>query len=68
MLAETRLPPACLKLEVTESVMMDNAEEHGGLVFTPLKALGVRLAVDDFGTGYSSMAYLERVPAGHAEN
>ena len=61
VLAETRLPPACLKLEVTESVMMDNAEETVARL-QALKALGVQLAVDDFGTGYSSMAYLGAFP------
>lgn len=61
VLAETRLPPSCLKLEVTETVMMDNAEETVARL-QALKALGVRLAVDDFGTGYSSMAYLGAFP------
>ena len=61
VLAETGLPPASLKLEITESVMMENAE---GMVIRmrQLKALGVCLAVDDFGTGYSSMAYLSAFP------
>ena len=61
VLAETGLPPACLKLEVTESVMMGNAE--GTIAhLVALKALGIRLAIDDFGTGYSSMAYLSAFP------
>ena len=60
-LAETGLPSACLKLEVTESVMMGNTD---GTVanLRALKALGVCIAVDDFGTGYSSMAYLSELP------
>ena len=61
VLAETGLSPACLKLEVTESVMMGNAEGTAARM-AALKALGVRLAVDDFGTGYSSMAYLSAFP------
>lgn len=61
VLEETGLPAASLKLEITESVMMGNAE---GMVvrMRQLKALGVRLAGDDFGTGYSSMAYLSEFP------
>jgi diguanylate cyclase (GGDEF)-like protein/PAS domain S-box-containing protein len=61
VLAETHLPPSCLKLEITESVMMGNADETVARL-RALKALGVRLAVDDFGTGYSSMAYLSAFP------
>lgn len=61
VLAETGLPAASLKLEITESVMMGNAEGMA-LQMRQLKALGVRLAVDDFGTGYSSMAYLSAFP------
>ena len=55
------LDPACLTLEITESVMLADAE---GLSETleALKAIGVRLVLDDFGTGYSSLAYLTRLP------
>jgi diguanylate cyclase (GGDEF)-like protein/PAS domain S-box-containing protein len=61
VLLETRLPPECLVLEITESVMMrDMALSNERL--TQLKQLGVMLAVDDFGTGYSSLNYIRRFP------
>ncbi|MEA2210905.1 MAG: hypothetical protein QOF83_853, partial [Solirubrobacteraceae bacterium] len=55
------LDPACLTLEITESIMLADAD---GLSDTleELKAIGVRLVLDDFGTGYSSLAYLTRLP------
>ncbi len=55
------LPPGTLKLEVTESVLMDNAD-HAFAMFMRLRALGVKLAIDDFGTGFSSLSYLHRFP------
>lgn len=61
VLAETGFSPCNLKLEITESVMMMNAEATIERL-NALRDLGVRLAVDDFGTGYSSMAYLRRLP------
>ena len=58
-LADSRLPPHCLELELTESIMMNNTEQMLHTV-NQLKQLGVQLSIDDFGTGYSSLAYLKR--------
>ncbi|MFO0748047.1 MAG: EAL domain-containing protein [Myxococcota bacterium] len=61
ILRDTGLPPHRLHLEMTESVLMDNAEESRSVV-DALRGLGVALSIDDFGTGYSSLAYLRRFP------
>jgi len=61
LLQEFKLPPRCLKLEITESVFSDNIEAAVGLL-TQLRELGVQLSIDDFGTGYSSLSYLQRFP------
>ncbi len=61
ILGETGLAAGQLKLEITESVMMQDAKKTA-IHLEALRALGVRLAVDDFGTGYSSMSYLSNFP------
>ncbi len=61
ILEETRMDPACLELEITESMIMHNV----GTTMRKLTALGsagIRIAIDDFGTGHSSLAYLKRFP------
>lgn len=61
VLAETGLAPERLELELTESVIMANAEQTGAKL-QAFRRIGVALAIDDFGTGYSSLAYLRRLP------
>jgi len=58
-LTASALPPRCLELELTESVLLGNEDEALRTV-GQLKALGVSLSIDDFGTGYSSLSYLHR--------
>ncbi len=60
-LDESGLAPSCLKLEITESTVMQDASVTLTKL-NELKELGVRLAIDDFGTGYSSLGYLKRFP------
>lgn len=61
VLAETALPPECLELEITESVIMNHATDMIQ-IFRRLKEMNILVAIDDFGTGYSSLAYLKRFP------
>jgi diguanylate cyclase (GGDEF)-like protein/PAS domain S-box-containing protein len=60
-LESSGFPPACLTLELTETVLLssgDSVEQQ----LTTLKAMGISFALDDFGTGYASLAYLRRLP------
>ncbi|MDT4966365.1 MAG: hypothetical protein QOJ64_1102 [Acidobacteriota bacterium] len=61
VLRDTGLDAHSLKLEITESVVMEQMDAVTGTL-RQLKALGVELSIDDFGTGYSSLSYLHRLP------
>jgi EAL domain-containing protein (putative c-di-GMP-specific phosphodiesterase class I) len=62
ILAETRVDPSMLSLEVTESVLVQD-DDRALVILKDLKEIGVSIALDDFGTGYSSLSYLRRFPA-----
>ena len=61
VLQETGVRPQSVKLEITESVVMENIDTATDML-RQLRGLGVKLAIDDFGTGYSSLSYLHRFP------
>ncbi|MEO2055789.1 MAG: EAL domain-containing protein [Nitrospira sp.] len=61
ILGETSLGARSLRLEITESLLMDDAEEVNAML-TELRRIDIQLDIDDFGTGYSSLSYLHRFP------
>jgi EAL domain-containing protein (putative c-di-GMP-specific phosphodiesterase class I) len=61
LLAHLEVPAEALTLEITENILMSDAE-RSRQVLDGLRAIGVRLSVDDYGTGYSSLAYLQALP------
>jgi diguanylate cyclase (GGDEF)-like protein len=61
VLRETELPPGRLELEITESLMLEGANDPD-VAFRDLRGIGVAISLDDFGTGYSSLSYVSRFP------
>jgi diguanylate cyclase (GGDEF)-like protein/PAS domain S-box-containing protein len=61
VLEECGLAPSCLKLEITESAIMESPDQAADILYN-LRDMGVQLALDDFGTGYSSLGHLHQFP------
>ncbi len=57
----TGLDPGSLRLEITESILLDSQQTRSDL-FTSIREMGMHLQIDDFGTGYSSLSYLQHIP------
>jgi len=61
LIAETKINPKFVELEITESILMKDFENNVKLL-TEIRKLGINIALDDFGTGYSSLSYLKLLP------
>ena len=61
IIGEAGIPPSCIKLEITESMVIGDVEDTIRKM-EAIKAIGVKFSMDDFGTGYSSLSYLKRLP------
>jgi diguanylate cyclase (GGDEF)-like protein/PAS domain S-box-containing protein len=61
ILEETGLPPTALKIEITETTLIENSARVSELLGT-LRTAGIKICMDDFGTGYSSLSYIQRLP------
>jgi diguanylate cyclase (GGDEF)-like protein len=61
LLADSDVAPERLRIEITESGLMEDAQ-HSVALLHDLRAIGIQLSIDDFGTGYSSLAYLQKLP------
>ena len=61
-LDQARIPPICIQVEVTESVLLGRGIEHVERTFHDLADNGIKLALDDFGTGFASLTHLKRFP------
>lgn len=60
-LEETGLPAHCLKLEITETTLIEQGSQFGSIL-QDIRDAGIHICMDDFGTGYSSLSYLQRLP------
>ena len=60
ILAETKLDPKCLKIEITETILQNMNKTRK--ILDELREMGIQIAIDDFGTGYSSLSYLKDLP------
>ena len=56
------VPPQCIEIEITESIMIDSTDKALNTI-SALKKMGIKIAIDDFGTGYSSLSYLNNLPS-----
>lgn len=61
VLTQTHIPPPCLTLEITESLLVENIGETSFLL-NQVQSMGFTISIDDFGTGYSSLSYLHQLP------